>query len=69
MKKQVCQIKKKASKGSSLWGKKYTIDTKKYKRENVEMKIQLRAKKIKQAELSTDIMPSNQFSNSYNKTS
>ena len=33
--------------------KKYVVDTRKHKKENAEMKIQLRAKKTKQAELST----------------
>ena len=54
MKKLVSQIKKEASEASSQWDKKYDDDTRKHKKENVEMKIQLLVKKIKQVEFSTE---------------
>ena len=53
LKRQVHQTKKEASEASNQWERKYTIDTGKYKRETVEIKIWMRAKKIKLVEIST----------------
>ena len=53
LKKQVRQVKKEAFEASSKWEEKYAVDIEKHKRENIEMKIRLRAKKIKHVELSS----------------
>ena len=54
LKRKVHQVKKEASGASNQWEKKYVSHTVKYKKENVEMKIQLQAKKIEQVEMSNE---------------
>ena len=54
LKKQVHQAKKEAFEASSQWEKMYIVDTEKYKRESVEIKIQMRAEKIKLVEMSNE---------------
>ena len=46
LKKQVHQTKEEVIEASNKWEKKYFVDTGKQKRENIEFKIRLRAKKI-----------------------
>ena len=54
LKKQVLEVKKEVFEASSKWEEKYAVDIGKHKRENVETKIWLRAKKIKQAKLNNE---------------
>ena len=54
LKKQVHQANKEAFEASSQWEKKYAANIGKYKKENVEMKIQLWVEKIKLVEMSTE---------------
>ena len=54
LKKQVRQVREEAFKASSKWEEKYVVDIGKHKRENVELKIQLQAKRIKQVELNNE---------------
>ena len=54
LKKQVHQTKKEAIKASSQWEKKHTINIEKYKKKTAKMKIQVRAEKIKLAEMNTE---------------
>ena len=54
LKEKVHQTKKETIEASSQWEKKYTTDIEKYKKETTEMKILVRAKKIKLEEMNIE---------------